>query len=633
MSAAISGTYLIMDSRIAELGAKLKRLSKVAVKLGLPEFQIHVGDPVFKKIRRADSLTSSNEVVMFREVTFTGQQPILGNWRFHAKLEHTEAGNIIQRARFGGEQDPLPDEYRTCPPRCEHCNTNRDRNNTYLFKHVEDGSIKQVGSSCFKDFDGHGDPAALLSFLDGVVDFQDWADKIVHEDDELGLGGASGERYYELGAVLATAVAVIRREGGYVSSGAVALEPATKDTVAYYLMPGNADALKSLVNANDTEKAEQILEWMKSLPDDCTEYEHSLKTIAKLGAVSRKHLGYAVSAAPAWERHQRDLGKGEVVSVHLGTKGDKWTDRQVVFNRSPSFDTQWGTTYNVIMTDVETGGQLVWKTGSPLPFLTDHEYRVNCTIKGHSEYQDVKQTEVTRVTCPSLKLVEDTRIVREENIASILKLIRKTTDVNVVDSHNRTALQNIVEYANACIYHEKDNDTWKPLVQAMLDAGADPLLDNRGRHPVRTPLDSALVYVETNEALTRMLLDHMVARGHDMSSLQTVLTNSDFSFGVYSDDPEDAAANAQRILKEYGAPYAPALGPDDKLELREPQDRPKADADSSGANGHLFESELGEVEIKVAQVAPGQTGDLFGFAMDEHIAEEEEVKPRQMRMG
>ena len=643
MSAAITGKYLIEDSRISEVAAKLKKLSKTAVKLGLPEFAIYVGDPVFKKIGRSHNAAGAAEMIMFREVTLTGQQPILGDWQFHAKLEHTENGNMVQRARFAGDADePLDEKYRTCPPNCDHCNTNRDRNNTYLFKHKGDGTIKQVGSSCFKDFDGHGDPNALLAYLDGMVAYEDWANAFENIDDEdLGFGERRSEAYYEIGAVLETAIAVIRLEGCYVATSAVDLSTPTRDAVQKMIAParGQRQTAETIVNADDKAKAELILEWMQNIPSDCSDYEHNLKTIAQLGAVASKHLGYAVSAVPTWERAQMKLGSVAQTSTHIGTKGDKWVDRAVVFNRSPSFSSRWGTTYNVLMTDVETGGQLIWKTGSPLNFLSGQQYLVSCTVKGHSEYQDIKQTEVTRVGCPSLNLVNLTRHIRDTDRPTILKLIPKMVDVNAVSSDNTTALQNVVEYANACIYENADDDTWKPLVKALLDAGADPLKDNRGNHAIRTALDSALVYVEGNEELSRMLLDHLVAKGHDVGQIQSVLTNPDFSFGLYSDRADSTALVARNILKEYGAPYAPPTAVDDKLELNVAP----AMAVEPVASVIVLATELAPAQSlerkaeTVKRVVPeeipaGQMGDLFGFDQDQQ-EDELETSPRYMRMG
>lgn len=649
MTTAITGTYLIENRRIEEIGAKLKRLSKIAVKLGLSEFEIRVGDPVFKKVRLTNSDgVSSTEKIMFREVTFTGQQPILGDWQFQAKLEHTESGNIVQRARFGGEADePLDGKYRTCPPNCDHCNTNRDRNYTYLFKHRVEGTIKQVGSSCFKDFDGHGDPNALLAYLDGVVELQDWADQF-DDDEDLGFAGSRGDAYYDIGDVLATAIAVIRREGSYIGTSMDDLETPTRDTVAMMLSPGKGqrETAETIINADDREKAELILEWMQAFPADCSDYEHNLKTIGQLGAVARKHLGYAVSAVPSWERSQMELGAAaEQTSTHIGTKGDKWVERKVVFNKSPSFSSNWGTTYNVLMTDVETGGKLLWKTGSPLPFLSGQEYAISCTVKGHSEYQDIKQTEVTRVGCPSLNLVNLTKHIQDKDTSTILKLIRKVADVNAVSSDNMTALQNVVEYANACVYENADDETWKPLVKALLDAGADPLKDNRGGHPIRTALDSALVYVETNDELSRMLLDHLVAKGQDMGQIQSVLTNPDFSFYIYSDDEKRSAHAARSILQEYGAPYSPPSASeevDDVLELNvAPAKVVEPVAAAVAASSPATESKPAQDPTPWVEAAPaltgenapaGETGDLFGF--DQNYQEEEvEPSPRHMRMG
>jgi superfamily I DNA/RNA helicase len=53
--------------------------------------------------------------------------------------------------QFG--EEAIPEKYQRDPENCEHCNTRRRRNNTYILKH-ENGSLQQVGSKCIHEFLG-----------------------------------------------------------------------------------------------------------------------------------------------------------------------------------------------------------------------------------------------------------------------------------------------------------------------------------------------------------------------------------------------------------------------------------------------------------------------------------------------
>ena len=61
--------------------------------------------------------------------------------------------------QFG--EEAIPEKYLHDPENCEHCNTRRRRNNTYILKH-ESGNLEQVGSKCIHEF--LGDKPEVLKF-------------------------------------------------------------------------------------------------------------------------------------------------------------------------------------------------------------------------------------------------------------------------------------------------------------------------------------------------------------------------------------------------------------------------------------------------------------------------------------
>lgn len=77
-----------------------------------------------------------------------------------------------------------------------------------------------------------------------------------------------------------------------------------------------------------------------------------------------------------------------------GKLNDKFSIN-VTLTRIGSFDTQWGTT-RVYTFETEDGKQLVWKTGSWWNAEVGKSFKLSGTIKAHTEYRGVCQTEVTR---------------------------------------------------------------------------------------------------------------------------------------------------------------------------------------------------------------------------------------------
>lgn len=76
------------------------------------------------------------------ELILDGDTPSFNGWTVVAEVFMIH-GNLVC----------TNDEYMPQEMTCEHCNTNRQRNKTFIIKH-EDGTIKQVASSCVKQFVG-----------------------------------------------------------------------------------------------------------------------------------------------------------------------------------------------------------------------------------------------------------------------------------------------------------------------------------------------------------------------------------------------------------------------------------------------------------------------------------------------
>ena len=90
---------------------------------------------------------------------------------------------------------------------CDHCNTDRQRRDTYVV-HKNGEGYKQVGSSCIRDFTGH-DPAAIVGWLDSVGHLQFGAEEIM-------AWAATATRFYSPTEVLGIAARVVAK-AGYVN--------------------------------------------------------------------------------------------------------------------------------------------------------------------------------------------------------------------------------------------------------------------------------------------------------------------------------------------------------------------------------------------------------------------------------
>lgn len=78
----------------------------------------------------------------------------------------------------------------------------------------------------------------------------------------------------------------------------------------------------------------------------------------------------------------------------FGSIKDK-VDLVVTLIRRGNYDTMYGTTFVYTFEDTQ-GHQLIWKTGTYLEQKIGSQVSLKGTIKAHSEYKGIKQTELTR---------------------------------------------------------------------------------------------------------------------------------------------------------------------------------------------------------------------------------------------
>lgn len=97
-----------------------------------------------------------------------------------------------------------------------------------------------------------------------------------------------------------------------------------------------------------------------------------------------------------WVNSIRDEWKASQAPAtkYFGNIGDK-VNVLVKVTHITGYETQWGYT-NVFTFEDLKGHQFVWKTGSFVELDADDVVTIKGTIKDHSEYKFVKQTELTR---------------------------------------------------------------------------------------------------------------------------------------------------------------------------------------------------------------------------------------------
>ena len=315
----------------------------------------------------------------------------VGDYELVAELEHTVAGNIIRQINF---EHSVPEMYRTTDCYCEHCQTKRKRNNTFLLVD-KNNNFKQVGKSCLNDYTG----VDTISIIEKVNSLSFLLNKSFLGLDEefMNYLRTSAPKYEPLDYMANLFYQIIQKDGY------------SKERPNPF---ANLEDYK--YNKDLDDKVEKILdivntEWY----NDASDYCHNVKVMLKLGHIERKHwkllLSYINSAMfYIQKQEQRELEKQGLTNEYLGNVGDKVEfevkDIKILYTKHTnySYRGEESYVYRILTTN---NNIVIWNTQLALiknenpdcfqcngtPFT-----KIKATIKTLSDYKGEKQTVVTR---------------------------------------------------------------------------------------------------------------------------------------------------------------------------------------------------------------------------------------------
>ena len=389
---------------------KLVAMAKRAAKVGATApVAIDTGETEEEAITAPDPFEPGAVVVVGKRVwsyiAIKGETPKLAGWTFLATLQHSEGGTIIRRVpgATAAESEELEakfdlSNYRDAKPVCDHCQTRRERKDTYIVVH-EDGTVKQVGRNCVGDFTGGQSPESLLRTMQYLREVEDMV-----RSDEYEAAGGIVVRTLDTEEFL-THVACMVREFGWVPrsyhNGAASADVAVqnlrdlqnnkrdKQGLPEFVIPSEADrtdAQAAIAHARDLEAT--------------SDFEHNLKVAVGTENMDERNTGIAAAAILVYNRHiEREVERklteerdADAVNEHVGEIKDR-LDLVLTVERVHEHPGHYGTTFITKMRDAE-GRTFTW-FGS---YEIDRGAVVTgkWTVKDHSDYQGTKETILTR---------------------------------------------------------------------------------------------------------------------------------------------------------------------------------------------------------------------------------------------
>ena len=383
----ILAIYNVLAHRKADVESQLVALAKRAVRKGVPfpTWSWGAAETHEEQVPHPEyGWTAPVRANVTRiPLTFRGDEPRHAGWRFVATLDWLPSDDgadvLFVRAINGAS---LPETYHAATPTCDHCRTNRNRRACYVLRH-EDGTYKQVGSTCIEDFLGSTpfDVAAHASMLAEVA--------TITRDD---LGSYDGRNSCTTLVQYLPWVAACIREDGWVS-GAKAYETGKMPTSR--LAWNRQERGKDMPNEADHAVSIDALLWLETATAD-SDYMRNILAVAAANLVDARTMGVAASILSAYQRdmQRRADAAARAASVHVGTVGGKFSGRLSLAFQT-TFENAYGNTYVYSFRD-DVGNIVVWKASSNQDLTTGKSYYVRGTIKAHDQYKDAAQTVLTR---------------------------------------------------------------------------------------------------------------------------------------------------------------------------------------------------------------------------------------------
>jgi hypothetical protein len=403
----------ILADRLPEAQKLLDKLVRKAARYGNTDVRYTVGEVFHTAEVRRNVITGREVTVPGPDrvtLTVEGGAPRVGPFEFLAKVEHSPEGNVV---------DIVPGRtvdirFRSTPSSCEHCQTTRQRKETYVVRNVETGAEVQVGSTCILDYTGRATPAGLAQRFAFFADVAS-----AFDEDSWGSGGGWGAQF-PVDEVLALSAAAIRK-WGWCSKGQAQVAggdlDATAFIVASYMDPPRrrTESTEHIFKRNSQLKAElrpeadmaygrAILDWLSDGGAGDGDYGHNLKVVCARGIIEGKRIGLVASAVQAYERAQerevrrtQELAKAKD-SQWVGIEGQRLRDVEVVQRDMRTMpDRGFGPSVLVKFTD-EAGNVMTWfkSDGYGTGLQNGERAILTGTVKRHSEYNGARETQLSR---------------------------------------------------------------------------------------------------------------------------------------------------------------------------------------------------------------------------------------------
>lgn len=438
--------HSVSAAKFEDVKQRLEKLNKRALKLNLPPIAIKEIERKVETKKKPDrQLDPTGELGEYRDYdvemvyfTIKGVVPKINGWRFIARIMHISpegvqmAQNIIKAVP--GEE--VPEQYRKAAPDCEHCGSNRRRNDTFVLQNEQTRQYKQVGRNCLADFLRSEDPLDYVRLVDEEGSLMQFIN--ADEEDEYGFGGGKYVQGMNIKTFVMWAMAASRKFG-WVSrrKAQEEMRSATVDLLWNALFgKSSQDAkirneIKAVIKATDKDIAEKSVEWARNLKDDpnqqLNDYLWNLSAACSNEMVLGSTSGIVASLPVAYEKMvlSKETSQNAVpIPYKVGDKIEK--DLTVMKKRS--IESMYGV--SILHTMQDDDGIIYKWFASKEDIDTGFKVRLKGTVKsiGPDKYENNKEV-VVLTRCKVINVFapkeETQNILSDDQAQKMMELIKQ----------------------------------------------------------------------------------------------------------------------------------------------------------------------------------------------------------------
>jgi len=368
--------FKVYDAGLQYLRDRVAAMNKKAAKYKVPSIDIDIVSeemvkvihPDLKKMQMSQPiimpldkglLADPNSWVMVKQYTvrIDGEPPHIDGYEFVARLEHTAEGNFVYTNPKSSVKN-LPPEFKTMNQKCDICNTNRDRNDTFVIKMTQDdpvrfpgkkaGDMLIVGRNCLARFLPGISIAGLIMFTKMIDNLKDDIKAASNMEENDGQSSGGGKYYEDPDHLLKFLVATYLHTGFYLSKKAAQAnyEAGNEQNSTSTLSRALGEMRPNLMHNKNPEKTYPIYFRLKDDPafissvekmmkdfeswlptkdwdamakakPDFADFFHNLKLVAAQDYLRGNHFGFYSALFQLFIRDQKEAEKKDVAAKEI----------------------------------------------------------------------------------------------------------------------------------------------------------------------------------------------------------------------------------------------------------------------------------------------------------------------------